>query len=184
MVILLYTTLPQPGSFTIQEQLFSLPITTQEVERRNESIPLLKGKFWQKKDRIFSRWKERFFILTAKCLDCYEKCPLRNVQAPLFKVCPSSFSVQFIDLQVKLSSIASMDLTEKKGYLTISLTMHKESNILLRSTSGIQELFHVIMVGWSFCRQISIFHHRVVARKKWRKAVKTSGQHEDRWSLV
>ena len=48
---------------------------------------------------------------------------------------------------MNLSSIASMDLTEKKGYLTISLTVHKESNVLLRSTTGIQELFHVITVG-------------------------------------
>ena len=39
-----------------------------------------------------------------------------------------------------------MDLTEKKGYLTISLTVHKEGKILLRSTNGIQEWFHVITV--------------------------------------
>ena len=48
---------------------------------------------------------------------------------------------------MNLSSIASMDMTEKKGYLTISLTVHKDSNILLRSTTAIQELFHVITVG-------------------------------------
>ena len=39
-----------------------------------------------------------------------------------------------------------MDLTEKKGYLTIALTVHKEGKILLRSTNGIQEWFHVITV--------------------------------------
>ena len=43
-----------------------------------------------------------------------------------------------------------MDLTEKKGYLTIALTVHKEGKILLRSTNGIQEWFHVITV----CDQI------------------------------
>ena len=69
-----------------EEQLFSLPVTAEELEKRNQSIPLLKGKFWHRKDRIFSRWKERFFILTAKSLDCYDKCPLRSIEAPLFKV--------------------------------------------------------------------------------------------------
>ena len=40
-----------------------------------------------------------------------------------------------------------MDLTEKMGYLTIALTVHKEGKILLRSKNGIQEWFHVIMVN-------------------------------------
>ena len=68
------------------EQLFSLPVTTEEFERRNDKIPLLKGMVWQKKDRIFSRWKERFFVLTAKHLHCYEKCPVNSTEAPVFKV--------------------------------------------------------------------------------------------------
>ena len=43
-----------------------------------------------------------------------------------------------------------MDLTEKKGYLTIALTVHNEGKILLRSTIGIQEWFLVIIV----CNQL------------------------------
>ena len=39
-----------------------------------------------------------------------------------------------------------MDLTEKKGYLTIALSVHKMGKILLRSTVGIQEWFQVIKV--------------------------------------
>ena len=39
-----------------------------------------------------------------------------------------------------------MELTEKKGYLTIAMTVHKEGKILLRSTIGIQEWFNAIMV--------------------------------------
>jgi hypothetical protein len=40
-----------------------------------------------------------------------------------------------------------MDLTEKKGYLTIAMAVHKDGKILLRSTVGIREWFHVITVG-------------------------------------
>lgn len=85
---------------------------------------------WQKKDRIFSRWKERFFILTSDFLNCFEKNPQSTANTSIFKI--------------KLSSIACMELTEKKGYLTIALTVHKEGKILLRSTNSIQEWFHVI----------------------------------------
>ena len=50
------------------------------------------------------------------------------------------------NFQVALSSIEKMDLTEKKGYLTIALSVHKEGKILLRSSLGIREWFLVIKV--------------------------------------
>ncbi|CAB4059927.1 unnamed protein product [Lepeophtheirus salmonis] len=34
---------------------------------------LKKGLLWQQKDKIFSRWKERFFILTKDYLQCFKK---------------------------------------------------------------------------------------------------------------
>jgi hypothetical protein len=32
-----------------------------------------KGLLWQQRDRIFSRWKERFFVLTKDYLQCFKK---------------------------------------------------------------------------------------------------------------
>ena len=32
-----------------------------------------KGLLWQQKDKFFSRWKERFFILTKDYLHCFKK---------------------------------------------------------------------------------------------------------------
>ena len=32
-----------------------------------------KGILWQQKDKFFSRWKERFFILTKDYLQCFKK---------------------------------------------------------------------------------------------------------------
>ncbi len=34
---------------------------------------LLKGLLWQQRDKIFSRWKERFFILTNDYLQCFKR---------------------------------------------------------------------------------------------------------------
>jgi hypothetical protein len=32
-----------------------------------------KGLLWQQRDRIFSRWKERYFILTRDYLHCFKR---------------------------------------------------------------------------------------------------------------
>ena len=32
-----------------------------------------KGLLWQQRDKIFSRWKERFFILTKEYLNCFKR---------------------------------------------------------------------------------------------------------------
>ena len=38
---------------------------------------LRKGLLWQQRDKLFSRWKERFFILTADYLQCFKKASSR-----------------------------------------------------------------------------------------------------------
>lgn len=42
-------------------------------ESRPESVTLKKGTLWQQRDKFFSRWKERFFILTSDYLACFKK---------------------------------------------------------------------------------------------------------------
>ena len=32
-----------------------------------------KGLLWQQRDKLFSRWKERYFVLTKDLLQCYKK---------------------------------------------------------------------------------------------------------------
>lgn len=32
-----------------------------------------KGLLWQQRDKLFSRWKERYFILTRDYLHCFKK---------------------------------------------------------------------------------------------------------------
>ena len=34
---------------------------------------LKKGILWQQRDKIFARWKERFFVLTKDYLQCFKK---------------------------------------------------------------------------------------------------------------
>ena len=37
------------------------------------SSTILKGVLWQQRDKVFSRWKERYFVLTADYLQCFKK---------------------------------------------------------------------------------------------------------------
>ena len=38
-----------------------------------ESTSIKKGLLWQQRDKLFSRWKERYFILTKDLLQCFKK---------------------------------------------------------------------------------------------------------------
>ena len=40
-------------------------------EQDNKTIK--KGLLWQQRDKLFSRWKERYFILTKDLLQCFKK---------------------------------------------------------------------------------------------------------------
>jgi len=142
---------------------FSLPVTVRDFEKQNEQFPLLKGMLWQKKERFFSRWKERFFILTPKHIQCFEKSPTHSNDSALF--------------QVQLSKIEKMDLTEKKGYLTIALSVHKEGKILLRSSLGIREWFLVI----KRCCKSSVEH--ASTEEFWSGRLQRESDNIDSWLL-
>ena len=38
-----------------------------------ETSSIKKGLLWQQRDKLFSRWKERYFILTRDLLQCFKK---------------------------------------------------------------------------------------------------------------
>ena len=37
------------------------------------SSTLRKGLLWTQRDKVFSRWKERYFVLTKEYLNCFKK---------------------------------------------------------------------------------------------------------------
>ena len=56
--------------------------------------------------------------------------------------------VKCAGLQVKLSNIENMDLTTKRGHLTIRLAVHKETHrVLLRSAQDTRVWFNMMMVS-------------------------------------
>ena len=43
------------------------------LEKCPPASTLRKGLLWQQRDKIFSRWKERFFVLTPDYLNCFKR---------------------------------------------------------------------------------------------------------------
>ncbi len=58
---------------------------------------LLRGLMWQQRDKLFSRWKERFFVLTADYLQCFRRgtSRLTEMGAFIFKIRLSEVSGNF-----------------------------------------------------------------------------------------
>lgn len=50
-----------------------------------------RGLLWQQRDRLFSRWKERYFVLTRDYLHCFKRATNRTISSDMghfiFKVC-------------------------------------------------------------------------------------------------
>jgi len=101
-------------------------------EKEDVPRPVKKGLLWQQKDKFFSRWKERYFILTEDYLQCFKKENSRISEM-------GSFLTRF-----RLSEVEEVSLLTKKGYLTIALTNSKEGRILLRRHEGIREWFNTL----------------------------------------
>ena len=88
---------------------------------------------------IHSRWRDRFFILTADYLHCFKKGSSSS----------SSITVmgEYI-FKVKLSDIRTVSLLDKRGFLTICLSMNsvREGRIYLRRAEEIRDWYNMLKV--------------------------------------
>ncbi|KAL1124273.1 hypothetical protein AAG570_002043 [Ranatra chinensis] len=92
-----------------------------------------KGLLWQQRERLFSRWKERYFILTKDYLHCFKKST--GGLSPMG---------QFI-YKVKLVEVDRVEWINKKSYSMIGLSLQAtESRILLRAEIGLQDWFELL----------------------------------------
>ena len=128
-----------------------------------------KGLLWQQRDKLFSRqetvinsvyiftvfptrWKERFFILASDYFYCFQRGATKVTEMGDFRfkviednhVMTSSYPLT----KVKVSDISSIDLLDKRGFLTISINLAtvREGRIYLRRAEGLRDWFNVLKV--------------------------------------
>ncbi|XP_015916466.1 uncharacterized protein [Parasteatoda tepidariorum] len=95
-------------------------------ESRPESVTLKKGTLWQQRDKFFSRWKERFFILTSDYLACFKKASkigISEMGGFLYKV--------------NLADVDDLQWIDKKQDGVIAVRVGTEDQLLLWSSKGL-----------------------------------------------
>ena len=48
------------------------PLSPSDFLQRNDAVILAKSKLWLRRDKFFSKWRERYFTVTSSYLKCFE----------------------------------------------------------------------------------------------------------------
>jgi len=115
-----------------QENLVKVPSNDRHenlVDENGQSLCIKKGFLWQQRDKLFSRWKERYFILTKGLLQCFKKDARDMTDASGFI------------FEIKISEIEDFELLDKRGFLTICINVQRQGKVFLRKTEGIRDWF-------------------------------------------
>ncbi|XP_039449459.1 homeobox protein 2 isoform X1 [Culex pipiens pallens] len=99
--------------------------------------PIKRGLLWQQRDRLFSRWKERYFILTRDYLNCFK----RSSGSASEKI---SDMGQFI-FKIKLVDVEKVEWLNRRSYSAIGLLLgSREGRVLLRCDHGLEDWFELL----------------------------------------
>lgn len=100
-----------------------------------ESVHAIKrGLLWQQRDKLFSRWKERYFILTRDYLHCFRRASGADRISEMG---------QFI-FKVKLIDVDRVEWENKKTYSTVALVLGRDGKIYLRAADGLEDWFELL----------------------------------------
>jgi len=118
-------------NFGFQQNNHGLQITR---GYNNSDTNLKRGFMWSLQDKMFARWKERFVVLTRDSLKIYKKTASH--------VLDSSSLLH----DIPLTSVRSLSLEDRRGYLTIALYCEEKQHgkLVLRRTDGIRDWFSVL----------------------------------------
>ncbi|XP_018011060.1 mucin-5AC isoform X2 [Hyalella azteca] len=111
-------------------QLSTLP-RPQEQEPVG-SHTLQKGVLQQARDRIFSRWKERYFVLTRDYLACFRRGSTKYSEMGSFI------------FKVNLASVEGVYWEERRGSAVVAVELPREGRVLLRARANEAHLLQ----GW------------------------------------
>ncbi|XP_026472391.1 uncharacterized protein LOC113376616 [Ctenocephalides felis] len=118
-----------------------------------------RGLLWQQRDRLFSRWKERYFVLTRDYLHCFKRCTsgASNMGEFIFKV--------------KLVDVLSVQWLNRKSYSAVCLDVGREGRVLLRAAEGLEDWFELL-------------EECTLSSKERRRALRSSNEARSRASLA
>lgn len=102
-------------------QLSTLPRSPEREESGGQSLQ--KGVLQQARDRLFSRWKERYFVLTRDYLACFRRGSTKYSEMGSFI------------FKVNLASVEGVWWEERRGGPVVAVGLPREGRVLLRPRS-------------------------------------------------
>ncbi|KAG7164268.1 uncharacterized protein LOC121871918 [Homarus americanus] len=113
------------------------------------SVPALrKGVLLQARDRLFSRWKERYFVLTRDYLACFRRGSTKYSEMGSFI------------FKVNLACVECVEWQDRRGGPALALSLPREGRVLLRAKSGLDQWYRVLLEATSASR-----HRRSALRR-------------------
>ncbi|KAH8293219.1 hypothetical protein KR018_000110, partial [Drosophila ironensis] len=123
-------------SATILPLLLQQSLLAGRIPVASMTGPIKRGLLWQQRDRLFSRWKERYFVLTRDYLHCFKRASgSANERA--------SDMGQFI-FKVKLVDVEKVEWLNRRSYSAIGLLLGREGRVLLRCDDGLEDWFELL----------------------------------------
>ncbi|RZC42881.1 PH domain containing protein, partial [Asbolus verrucosus] len=101
---------------------------------KESTATIKRGLLWQQRKKLFSRWKERYFILTRDYLYCFQRASGADKISEMG---------QFL-FKVKLVDIERVEWENKKTYSIVALVMGRDGKIYLRTPDGLEDWFELI----------------------------------------
>ncbi|XP_066251135.1 uncharacterized protein [Euwallacea similis] len=101
---------------------------------KDSTHAIKRGLLWQQRDKLFSRWKERYFILTRDYLHCFRRASGADRISEMG---------QFL-FKVKLVDVDKVEWENKKTYSTVALVVGRDGKIYLRAPDGLEDWFELL----------------------------------------
>nr|XP_015836073.1 PREDICTED: uncharacterized protein LOC100142172 isoform X2 [Tribolium castaneum] len=101
---------------------------------KESTATVKRGLLWQQRKKLFSRWKERYFILTRDYLYCFQRASGADRISEMG---------QFL-FKVKLVDIERVEWENKKTYSIVALVLGRDGKIFLRTPDGLEDWFELI----------------------------------------
>ncbi|XP_076307059.1 uncharacterized protein LOC143223247 [Tachypleus tridentatus] len=126
----------------IPDQNKIISMTSSEEEPVSKPISLdastlKKGLLWQQRDKFFSRWKERYFVLTRDYLACFKK----GAKVGMSEMGSFLYKINLVDIE-------GLQWADKKREGVIAVRLGQEGQLLLWSPTTLDD--------WMFALQEAI----------------------------
>ncbi|XP_034236281.1 uncharacterized protein LOC117642316 [Thrips palmi] len=100
-----------------------------------QALPAIKrGVLWQQRERLWSRWKERYFVLTSDYLHCFKR---RAAGDGLSQMGHFIFKIRLVDLDAP-------EWVNRRSYSVVALSTRDRPRVLLRAAHGLEDWFELL----------------------------------------